>query len=178
MPAHNSKLTEGPIVPTLIKLTLPMILGIVSMVAFNLIDTMFVGRLGDDELAAISFTFPVVMVVGGIAMGLGIGISAVVSKAIGEKNQEKVIRFTTDGLLLALLIVAIFAIIGILTIDPLFTLLGVNDKIMPLVESYMSIWYLGVIFIIVPMAGNNAIRATGDTVTPSIIMITAAGISP
>ena len=71
---HNkARLIEGPVGKTLVGMTLPMMIGIVGMVAFNLVDTFFVGRLGTLELAAMGFTFPVVMVVSSIARGLGVG---------------------------------------------------------------------------------------------------------
>ena len=79
-----------------------MIFAMMSMVAFNLVDTFYVGKLGTDELAALSFTFPVILVVVSIALGLGMGTSAVISRAIGEGDHYKVQRLTTDGLLLAL----------------------------------------------------------------------------
>jgi len=75
------KLTEGPVAKTLFNLTIPMIIGMVGMVAFNLVDTFFVGQLGTQELAALSFTFPIIMVIGSLAMGIGTGASAVISQA-------------------------------------------------------------------------------------------------
>ena len=99
MVANNARLIEGSIEKTLIRLTIPMILGTLGMVIFNLADTYFVGQLGTNQLAALSFTFPVVMVIGSIAMGLGIGASAVISRSIGEGNHDKVKRLTTDSLL-------------------------------------------------------------------------------
>ncbi|MEA3499495.1 MAG: MATE family efflux transporter, partial [Candidatus Marinimicrobia bacterium] len=69
-------------------MTIPMIFGMMSMVIFNLADTFFVGKLGADELAALSFTFPVVMVVNSIAVGIGLGSSAVISKLYGQENYE------------------------------------------------------------------------------------------
>lgn len=154
-----------------------MIFGIVGMVAFNLVDTFFVGRLGTSELAALSFTFPVVLVINSLALGLGIGASAVISRAIGEGDQHKVQRLTTDSLILAVLFVAFFVVIGLLTIDPTFRLLGASPEILVLVKQYMSIWYIGSIFVVVPMVGNNAIRATGDTKTPSAIMLIAVTLN-
>jgi putative MATE family efflux protein len=175
--AKKAVLTEGPVGRTLITLTVPMLFGIISMVIFNLVDTFFVGRLGAVELAALSFTFPVVLVIASIAMGLGIGTSAVISVAIGEGNTHKVQRLTTDSLMLSLLIVAVFAVAGLLTIDRVFTALGASPDILPLIRRYMKIWYIGVICVVVPMVGNNAIRASGDTKTPAIIMATAATVN-
>jgi putative MATE family efflux protein len=175
--SRKAILTQGPVGKTLVNLTIPMMFGIISMVAFNLVDTIFIGRLGAIELAALSYTFPVVLVIASIAMGIGIGTSAVISVAIGEGNDHKVQRLTTDSLMLSLLIVAVFAIVGLVTIDPVFTALGAPPDILPLIRGYMKIWYFGVICVVVPMVGNNAIRASGDTKTPAIVMTTAAAIN-
>jgi len=173
---NNSKtgLTEGPIRKILISLTLPMIAGMLSMTIFHLTDTFFIGQLGKDQLAAMSFTFPVVMILNSIALGLGMGASSVISVAIGEGNHKKVKRLATDALLLGSIIVALFVIAGELTIYPLFRLMGAGEDLLPLIQKYMFIWYIGVIFVVIPMVGNNIIRATGDMKIPGIIMTTIA----
>ena len=177
MQKNNGKkglLTEGNVSSLLVKLTIPMIFGILSMVVYNLVDTFFVGKLGKEQLAALAFTFPVVLVVGSIAHGLGIGTSALVSRAIGENDYKKVRQLATSSLLLSLFVVAVFVAAGLLTIAPLFRLLGADGKTIPYIREYMSVWYPGMIFVVVPMVGNNIIRATGDTKTPGLIMITGA----
>jgi len=166
-------LLEGPVGKTIIRLALPMLFGMLGMVAFNLADTYFVGMLGERELAAMGFTLPVAMVVHSIAMGLGIGTSAVVSRAIGQGNHHKVQRLTTDALLLSFALVVIFCLAGLIFMDPLFRLLGAKADLLPLIKSYMTIWFIGVPFVVIPMVGNNAIRATGDTKTPAVIMMVA-----
>lgn len=170
----KARLIDGPVDKILFKMTVPMIFGMAAIIIFNLIDTFFIAQLGTKELAAISFTFPVVLVVGSLALGLGSGASAVISQAIGKGDYDKVQRLTTDSLILSILLVGIFIIIGILTINPLFALLGATPEIIVLIRQYMLIWYLGMLFVVVPMVGNSAIRATGDTKTPSLIMIIAA----
>ena len=62
--SDEARLTKGPIFALLMKLTMPMLLGFLGIIAFNLADTFFLGKLGTEELAAIAFTFPVVMVIG------------------------------------------------------------------------------------------------------------------
>ena len=175
--AGRANLTEGAVGRTLIKLTIPMFLAILAMVVFNLVDTAFVGRLGTEELAAISFTFPVVLVINSLAGGLGVGASAVISQAIGKGDRYRVQRLTTDSLGLSVMVVVVFVSIGLVTIDPLFRLLGATPEVLPLIRQYMTLWYIGVIFVVIPMVGNAAIRATGDTRTPATIMMVAAGIN-
>lgn len=175
--AKNVRLTEGPITATLLYLTLPTILGALSMIVFNLTDTYFVGLLGTQQLAALSFTFPVVLFFTSLAHGIGIGVSAVVSHAIGEGNRRKVKRVTTDGLGLALLLVPVMIITGLLSIDAVFHRLGASSEVMPYIREYMTIWYLGAVCMVVPMVANNAIRSSGDTKTPGFIVLVAAGIN-
>jgi putative MATE family efflux protein len=170
-------MTEGEITPLLIRMTIPMIFGIFSMGLYNVVDTFFVGQLGKDQLAALAFTFPVVMVVQSIALGLGMGTSAVVSRALGASDHKGVRRLTTDSLLLGLLIVAVCAAIGLSTIEPLFRLLGAEDHIIVYIDEYMRVWYWGMIFVVFPMVGNNAVRAIGDTKTPGMLMVAGALIN-
>ena len=158
---QSPPLTEGPVTRHLVRLTLPMIMGMLSMTIFHLTDTYFIGQLGKNELAAISFTFPVIMVLNSIALGLGVGASSVISRTIGEGNSMKVRRLATDALFLAVIIVAFVVAAGELTIYPLFRLLGAPEDILPLTAAYMRIWYIGVVFVVVPMTGNHIIRATG-----------------
>ncbi len=164
-------LTKGPLGKQIAAMTFPMIFGSLGTMVFNLVDTFFIGQLGTKQLAAISFTFPVIMIIMSFAMGLGTGATSLISNAIGEKQPEKVKNLTTQSLLLAFLIVAFFAVIGLLTIDPVFILIGAKGELLDMVRDYMTIWYIGVAAVIVPMVGNSAIRSTGDTKLPSAIML-------
>ena len=164
-------LTEGPIRKRLFKMTLSMLIGMLSMSLFNLTDTFFVGKIGSNELAAMNFTIPAVFFVASIALGLGIGASSVISRAIGEGNGEKVKRLTSDALLLSVFTIFFIAILGYLSIGPLFKALGAPPELIPLIKDYMQVWFLGVPFLVIPMVGNNIIRATGDTLSPSKIML-------
>ena len=150
-----------------------MVFGILAMVAFNLVDTFFVAQLGTQELAAMSFTFPIVMVVGGFSMGLGVGASVVVSRALGGGQPDKTRRLATDALVLSVLVVAVVMGIGLLTVRPVLRMLGASDDIVDLAAEYLRIWFPGTVFLVVPMVGNSIIRATGDMRTPSAIMVVA-----
>lgn len=171
---RRAALTEGSIPSNLWNLAGPMVIGIVAVMVFNLVDTLYVARLGTLELAAISFTFPVVNMIGGLVMGLGVGVTAVLSQTIGGGEEERVRKLTRDALILSVSLVIGTSIIGILTIDPLFKAIGVTSDIMPLVREYIVPWYIGMPFLVIPMVGNSAIRATGDTRTPAMIMVASA----
>ena len=163
-------LTRGRVDRHLLKLTIPMIWGIVAALSISMADAYFIGQLGIEPLAAISFTFPVVFTFTTLAIGLGAGASSVVSRAIGQNDRDQVRRLGTDAIILAIIIVVVFCVAGYLTIDPLFHLLGAEGQVFENIRAYMRIWYLGMPFLVVPMVANNLIRATGDAVVPSVIM--------
>ncbi|MAS87357.1 MAG: MATE family efflux transporter [Micavibrio sp.] len=170
-------LVEGPVSTALYKMAMPMIFGIVAILSIMLIDAYFIGQLGVEELAAISFTFPVSLTVASLAVGLGAGASSVVARAIGAGDFERVKRLATDSLFLSIVLVIIVSIIGFLTIDPLFRLMGASDEIMVLIYDYMVIWYASMPFLVVPMVANAMIRATGDALIPSLIMVSIAVVN-
>ena len=170
---QKNHLTEGPVVKKLFLLTVPMIFGMLSMVLFNLVDSFFVSRLGVEQLAAMGFTFPIVMLVASIALGFSVATASVVSNAIGKGKPHEIRRLTTDSLIISLFIVVICATLGLFTMDRVFRLLGADGRILFFVKQYMRIWYLGIAFVVIPMVGNSVIRACGDTLLPSLIMVTS-----
>lgn len=167
-------LVEGDVSQALRSLALPMAFGIVFIIAVNLVDTYFVGRLGTAELAAMSFTFPVVSLVFSVAMGLSIGATSAVARALGAGDERAVRRLTTHAMLLAGLVVAVVSIVGILTQEAVFAMLGASEELIPLLVEYMTIWYAGAVFLVVPIVGNGVMRASGDAKTPALIMMLAA----
>ena len=74
---------EGPVESTLLRLALPMMMGIVSVMLINIVDTFYIGQLGVRKMAAISFAFPVISTLMSLVFGIGIGTSAVLSRSIG-----------------------------------------------------------------------------------------------
>ena len=163
-------LTKDNIQHTLVGMTVPMLIGMITLMTFNLVDTFFISMLGTVQLAAISFTFPVSFTLISLGIGLSIGTSAVIAKALGSGEMEEA---KTDGqvaLWLSAAMVALLALVGYLLTEPLFHLLGATAEVMPYIHQYMDIWFAGAMLLVLPMVGNAVLRADGDTKTPSMIM--------
>lgn len=167
---RTARLVEGPIGPTLRRMTIPMVLGILAMVAFTLVDTFFISILGTDPLAALGFTFPVTLVLSHLAMGLGVGTSAIVGRTLGSDDTDRARSQVAESLLLALTLVTLLSVAGLLGLDLLFGLLGAKAEMLPLIRAYMVPWLLGVPLLVMTMVGNSALRASGDTKSPSMLM--------
>jgi putative MATE family efflux protein len=174
MEPQTARLTQGPVGGHLRDMALPMLLGITTMMGQSFIDAWFLGQVGDRALAAYSFGFPILMIVTSVAIGLGAGTSSVVARAIGADDHRRAKRLVTDSLILSFLITASISVVGILTIEPLFRLLGAPPDMIPMIRSFMTILYIGVPFVVVGMVGMSGMRATGDTRLPSMLMIAAA----
>ncbi len=165
-----ARLTEGSVRGHLYRMTLPMIWGILAAISVSLADTYFVAQLGPRHLAAISFTFPVLMSFISLSIGLSAGTAAVLARALGRGDQQQAKRIATDAMTLASVIVLIASVGGLATIDPLFRLLGAEPELLPMIKDYMEIWYLGIIFLVVPLVGSGAMRAMGDSRLAGLVL--------
>lgn len=176
-PAARASLLEGDVARHLFAISAPMVIGVASMLALSAVDAYFVGKLGGMNLAAISYTFPVIGLVMNLSIGLSIGATTAISRAIGSGHDDTTKRLATDAILLSFGIVTLTAIVGMLTIDPLFQAMGAarsNPETLPLIRQYMLIWYPSMILLVVPMIGNAALRAAGDSATQAQTMVIGA----
>ena len=170
-------LLSQPIGHVLLKMSLPNVIGILTILLASLVDTFFVSKLGTDALTSISFTFPVTLIVSSIAIGIGTGVSTNFGRLIGSGNAPNAKFFLHDALLTTLALMTLLGIIGLVTINPLFKLLGATSVSLPLIYDYMVFWYLGSPLLVLMMVSNQALRATGDTRSAAKIMIIAASVN-
>lgn len=174
--SSKGDLTQGNIGNQLLFLTIPMFLGISSMIVASMIDTIYIGILGAAELAALSFTFPLIMGLSSISMGVGTGATSLIARAFGEGDRERVRILATHAMLLTLVFVAGLTAAGYLFIEELFTIMGAQPEILPLVVDYMSIWLLGLPLFAIPMVGSTIARGVGNARTPGYAMTGSSAI--
>jgi len=167
-----SALVQNSVRRTLFAMAFPMLAGTFAMNAYNLTDAWFVARLGTFPLAAIGFTFPVIMLLSCVSMGLGSGITTLTSHALGRRDPEGAAHFASYGMAFAVAVSAVIAVAGLCTITPVFTRLGADAHTLPLVADYMRIWYLGAPTLCLPMIGNGILISLGDSKSASRLMMT------
>lgn len=177
MPNTKSSLTSGSVKKHLFSLTWPMSVGIFAVLSTSLVDTYFVGKLGTQQLAALSFTFPLALAIKSISIGLGVGASSVISRVVGAGSMKEAKRITTDTLILSLLIIILISISGYLLVKPIFGLMGAEGIVLEYVNEYMTIWFLSLPLLVVPMVSGSIIRALGDSFWPSLQMVISAVIN-
>ena len=167
-------LTSGSVARHLRRLTVPMFLGISSMIVASMIDTIYIGWIGTLELAAVSFTFPLVMAVSSVSMGLAMGATSIMSRILGGGDRARCLLIGTHTLILVFLLVVVISILGYVYAPVLFQWQGAGDEILPITVSYVRIWFVGLPLFAIPMVGGMMLRALGDARTPGIIMTLSA----
>ena len=167
-------MTQGPVFGHIMRMVIPMSFGIVAMMLTGVVDTYWVGTLGTAQQAAVQMSFPITMLVMSVSIGLGAGAVSVVSRAAGEKDDSSIKRTATDAMSLSVLAVGAVSIIGVLFIEPMFRALGASETMMPHVVDYMTVWFAGIVLIVGPMVASNILRALGNAVLPSVMMMGAA----
>jgi putative MATE family efflux protein len=169
--AFMAVLVQQSVKRTLYGMAFPMLAGTFAMNAYNLTDTYFVSRLGTLPLAAMGFSFPVVMLLTCMAGGLGTGVTTLVSHAIGRHDHDEAARITTHGILLVLGLTTVLSAAGYLSIGVVFPRLGADAQTLPLIGEYMRTWYVGAIFMSLPMLGNGILISSGDSRSASRFMV-------
>ena len=154
--------TRGSILRVMLSTALSMIPGTLAISGYNVVDSYFVGKLGTLPQAAMGFTFPVVMMVSCIYRGLGGGVMTPVSQLLGGGRQIQAARMITGGVLLLTLFGIAISSIGIALIGPVFQRLGANETLLPMIRSYMVIWYAGSLTVTLGDAGAHLLVSAGS----------------
>ncbi|MGI9329028.1 MAG: MATE family efflux transporter, partial [Pseudomonadales bacterium] len=164
----------GAVSRSLFSLTAPMMLAVSSSILVQMLEIGFIGQLGTTEIAAITFTFPLTMILTSIALGIGIGTSSVIARSVGGGNQEDVQRLGTHSLFLVAAVLSVLSFLGWLSIDPVFTALGATPNMLILIHDYLDIYYPSVVLFTLSMVAANVMRANGNAAIPGMVMTVGA----
>ncbi|WP_439127636.1 MATE family efflux transporter [Polaribacter sp.] len=146
----------------LIKQAVPATIGILVMSLNMIVDTIFVGQwIGVLAIAAITVVLPIAFLISSIGMGIGIGGSSIISRALGANNYEKAFLTFGNQICLTVILAIAFVLLGNLFSVPILNLFGAKGDILPIASDYFSVVIYGVPFLAFAMMGNPTIRAEG-----------------
>lgn len=171
---RSGKILNGHPGLILAKLASPMVLGILAIISIDMADTYYLGQYSTEALAAISFAFPVSYAVVSLAIGLGAGATSVLSRTLGEGNLLQARLLASYTLILAIIMAITLSAAGLGIMTPLFRAMGAEPALLPLITDYMFIWFVTFPLVVIPMVSNSLIRASGNMVTPAMVMVVAA----
>ncbi len=176
-PSDQNAILEGTVTRVLLGMAVPVALGMLSTFLFQVVDTYFVGMLGPEFLAAISFTSPVYMLLMSLNIGLSVGVSTVIAKALGAGDRQRAGELAALSIGLVVVVSIVVCGLGYLTIGPTFRALGARGEIVSLVSTYMSILYVGMPCVMTGLICGGILRASGRARAPEVIMAIAGAIN-
>jgi len=174
---RTHSLGEEKIIRLLLRFSLPATLAMAVNASYNIVDTIFVGRLGADAIAALSICYPVQMLLGAIAIGTGIGAGSLIARSLGAKDQKKASFVAGQVFLLSLLFGLAATLTGLFYLRPLLVLFGATPEILELAVEYMSVIANGALFLFFIMMMNHVPRAEGNPNFSMAVMISSAVIN-
>ena len=170
-------LTTGSITKGIFILAIPMILSNLLQAAFNLVDMIWVGRLGASALAAVAMSGQIIMVVMFVMIGIAVGTTAKVARAVGEKDRPKADNVAMQSLILGFFGSVIFAIVGYYLSPWLLEVLGAKPDVVMLGTGYLRITFIGVIVMFYGFLISAILQGAGDAATPMVILVVATLIN-
>lgn len=161
----------------LISMSLPISIGMLSTFLFQVVDTYFVGQLGAEALAALSFASTIYFLMVGLFIGFSVGISIIIGQAKGANDLKKVKKTTSIALGFCLLLSVSLSGIIILFIDPVFQFLGAEANILSLIRDYMIPLLVGIPLLTTGLLIGGILRAMGNVTKPEVLMAVAGIIN-
>jgi putative MATE family efflux protein len=162
----NKNLTEGSLVKNIWHLAAPLMVSSALMDLFNIVDMIFVGKLGPAAIAAVSISGIIMGLIRMVAMGISTGTVAMVSRFVGADERSSAEEIMTQSLFLSFVSSIAVAVTGYLLAEPVLRLLGATEDILPDGTAYLTIMCFGGFTIFLTMTLSAALRGFGDAVTP------------
>lgn len=176
----KDRMENGKILPLLIELSVPAMIGMIVNAIYNIVDRMFIGnapQLGSLGLAGITISYPVTLVLMALSLMAGMGGATRFSISLGAKRDEDAQYYQGNALMVTVLFGLFFMIFGNLFMDSILKILGASSQVLPYARSYLSIILYGAVFQCVAMCGNNFSRAQGNAKNAMISQMLGAGFN-
>lgn len=174
MPMAENKMGVMPINKLLLSMSVPMMFSMLVQALYNIVDSIFVARIGEDALTAVSLAFPLQSLLIALAGGTCVGLNAVLSKALGEKNFEKVNKSATNAIFLMVLNIIVFFLIGIFAVKPFYLSQTQDAEIVTYGVQYLSIVLTCSFGIFFQFVFDKMLQSTGNTFYTMITQLVGA----
>ena len=163
---------KGNITSYLLKHTFTIFIGLLALSSLALVDMYFIGKLGKEELTAVSFAAPILLFCINLLLSLGAGLMIVLSKLVGSNDQENINKVSSAGLYLSIVIGLGLYGMGLYYNDSIFAFMNAEEHLVKLLKTYMNYMYFAFILLALMIACTNVMRAFGDVRLPTVIMAT------
>ncbi len=164
MNARENKMGTMPVNKLLISMALPMMISMLVQALYNIVDSMFVSYISEDVLTAVSLAFPIQQLMIALGTGTGVGVNAVLSKALGEKDFDKANSAAENGIFLAVVSAVVFLFVGLFAVDPFYASQTTDAEILQAGHDYLSVVCCFGLGVYIQIISERLLQATGRTV--------------
>ncbi|MFR1758323.1 MAG: MATE family efflux transporter, partial [Christensenellaceae bacterium] len=144
---------------------------------YNIVDSIFVAKIGESALAAVSLAFPIQTLMIAVAVGTGVGINSLISRRLGEGDRKAADRAASHGIILGVISWAVFALLGVFFSRPFFQLFSANGAVIQAGTDYLSIVTILSMGVFVEISVEKTLQATGNMIYPMIFQLIGAVIN-
>lgn len=173
----ETKMGSMPMEKLMLSLSWPAMLSMLIQALYNIVDSMFVGRISEAALSAVTFIFPIQMLLIAVIIGTGIGVGSLISRSLGAKDIKTANIVATHGFFLSYINWAAFALFGIFGARAFMNLYNASNYITENGTMYLRIVMIGSLFVIIQVNTEKILQATGNTVMPMLASLIGAVIN-
>lgn len=170
----ENKMGVMPVGRLIINMSWPAVLSMLVQAMYNVVDSFFVSRIGETALAAVTYVFPIQMLIIAFAVGTGVGINSLISRRLGAKRFDEADLAASHGYRLAFFNWVFFFFVGLFLSKPILSAMTDTPYIVSEGSKYLMIVLMGSLFIFVQIATEKILQATGNMVLPMLCTITGA----
>lgn len=173
----ENKMGVMPVNKLLITMSLPIMISMLVQALYNIVDSIFVAKISENALTAVSLAFPIQNLMIAVAVGTGVGINSLLSRRLGEKKYADANAAATNGIFLSVLNWLVFAIFGLLFSRMFFKAFTDNQEIIDMGTQYISICTIFSIGVFLQITTERIIQATGVTIYNMIMQLVGAVVN-
>ena len=174
---NAAQMGEESITRLLVRFSLPATVGMLIMATYNIVDTIFVGILGSEAIAALSIAFPFQMLLGALGIGTGVGAASLISRSLGSGQMDMARSAVGQVISLSVIYGLVVALAGFFYLEPLLVLFGATPEILALTGEYVIVITSGSVMFFLIMSLNNVVRGEGNPKLSMYVMIISALIN-
>ena len=170
----GNKMGSWPIGKLLVNMALPLVISMLVQALYNVVDSIYVSRISESAVTALSLAFPIQNLLIGCATGVGVGVNSLLSKSLGEQNYERANRTAGNGFMLSCLFSALFVVFGLFFARPFFATQTTVTETLEGGSIYLAIVTIGSIGIFIEVLFERLLQASGNAFQSMITQATGA----
>ena len=171
---EENKMAVRPVFPLLMSMAIPPMISMLIQSLYNIVDSMFVAKIGEDALTAVSLAFPVQTLIVACSVGIGVGVNSYISRSLGREDQEGADSAVAHGLLMAAFVAVLFIIVGQFLLEPFFRLFSDDPAILADAITYTNICLTFCAGSFIHICIEKVFQSTGSMIFPMLLQALGA----